>query len=470
VTIFSDPVVLPWAREEALPQYATSASPLQGATRMSADIALVAYGELVTVPWSGGMYGRTGAIPNLAAVRYTDDGPVVGPVKTLPVIDAPHFIEAVMPGGENEAFLLTVIMTPYQGAAPTEQRLYRITVNPATLGLTVALVSALPSSGQYSYAGSWAVSWPEQRLAIIATLNSPTNTGMNERSLWLVNLDTGAIVTHRALPLAYGTTGIYPIALAFHPEKQEVLVIGDRLTGGYDRPTVFTSPITPTDIGVWTRVQIPLPATKPAPYNDDLWSDGWSAVPVSSTGWQIVGILSGDGDRSYVSGQTWWGSQIVRNYSFTSPNSIAELPVPVSLNGKYYRSEARSQDAEFRDGLMTVAIAELNDRTEILPGTGVGGVSHIEMSADRTTPVSSQVLPQSANYIFENGWVDAVALGSGRYIYLVGAVALTKPFSTEYGSFEYVVYAGGPNQTPPLVPGIKGVEPDENRRAFRRVN
>jgi hypothetical protein len=92
------------------------------------------------------------------------------------------------------------------------------------------------------------------------------------------------------------------------------------------------------------------------------------------------------------------------------------------------------------------------------------------MSADRTTPVSSQVLPQSANYIFENGWVDAVALGSGRYIYLVGAVALTKPFSTEYGSFEYVVYAGGPNQTPPLVPGIKGVEPDENRRAFRRVN
>lgn len=475
MTVFGEPVDLPWRRDPSVNSNSYS-DMQQEAVRLSADIALVAYGETVYVnwpddPWS---YQVAASRPTLAAVRYTDEGPVVGPTKELPssIAYRPHYLEALIAGAENEAWLLT---TTYNNDYVNGTNIYnstmqlaRITVNPTTLALTVQWRWTMPAAG-YGAGYIFADIWQEQRLLVLANMSSkapgggPAQTTAEERSAQLLNLDTGALVARIGLPIASGSTrAVYVKAFAFHQDRKEILIAGERITGGYDRPTIWTAPVTPTSIGAWTRVEIP---TVTGSYYSDVYIDAAFALPVSSTQYQLAVNWSRDDDyRS----PYYYGSQKVRNYSFPP---ISEYPILLSELGHYDNMEAaRALGMAMRDDQFVVAVVETTDRT-VTSGAGTtGGVKHIEMSADRSQPAATVTLPKTQNILDEQGSVSVVALGAGRYIYLVSGQAITVPYTTELGSLQFLVYAGGPVQKPPFVPGIKGEAPDENRRAFRRVN
>jgi len=468
VTIFSDAVPIPW--ERVTPHPGTSNYPpqaMQSAVRATNDIALIGYGERLLV--SGSPYAYETAEYWLRAVRYTEDGPELGPAVRFPppVLGIYALLNLLV--DDDGVIWIVAGMGIYNSSSSSAVGSYlhigRVTINATTLAVAVQWQHQVPV-GNNDHSETHVDIWPAQRILVV-TLGNATASYLTARATWLIHLDTGAIVATRALPLTSGTTNsVWVRAMAFHPGRQELLIIGDRTTGGYDRPTFWTAPITATSIGAFVRF---VPPGLPVGYRDDITSEGWEAIALP-TKWMAAGIWSRDDE--YNSSNGWWGSTRLRNYSFDGA-TITEQSTPLSevAMGGYSSGRSLKNDLGVTDtGAIVAAVVEPTDRTTSSAGTGIGGVRHVEIGVDGATVLGSQILPKTSNIIERDASVCAVALGGGRFIYLVSGPGITGLVTTRLASLAFAVYAGGPIMKPPFVPGIKGEAPEENRRAFRRVN
>ena len=460
--IISDAVQVPWARVTVSP-YAVNYSPepMQHIVRATSDIALIGYGESVLV--NGTPYAYYYAEPWLRAVRYTEDGPELGAALRLaPPIQGKHTLLGLVVTDEGEAWIVTGAGS-FNGSVTSYLRIGRVTINSTTLVVSVAWLYEIPVANSYFDQAQVAL-WSSQR-TLVLTLGNAANYPALEGAAWLINLDTGAKTAARRCRSASGTTQSVDVrTMAFSSDRQEILVIGDRVTGGYDRPTFWTASVTPTSVGTFTRF---VPPGLPVGYRDDIYSEGWASVAVPG-GWMAAGIWSRDDDYGY--GDDYWGSRRLRNYFFDG-STIIERATPISEKamGDGY-GMSRRVDLDLTDaGEILATLAEPTDRTLNSAGTGIGGVKHVDVRLDGTIR-DLQVLPKTSSILEREASVCAVAMGGGRFIYLVSGAGVNGSVTTKLASFGFAVYAGGPIMKAPFVPGLKGTAPAETRRAFRRVN
>lgn len=464
MTLFSPPVHLPWERDTAT----TATFPdVHGAAAQIADgIALVAWGESVLVWFSQSNWYYQGIL-HLAAVRHTDAGPVLGPTFLItPPFSGTARVDAIISDPDGGAWVFTQNKVQTPASASTQYKIGRFTVDPATLVLSVTWLPTTQTTTQYGR--PWFVDiWPEQRVFVAALEGGPTAGGMASNSIYLISMDTGAIIAHRALPLGSGATPTRPKAFSFHPERQEVLLIGDRVTGGWDRPTLWTAPITATTIGAFVlRTSITTVRNssngpiEPVP-NDDLNIERGVAIPRPGGQWEFIA-------------GTYVGFEVeARHFLFTPGTALVELDV-ANPGGEWVYSNQFSHSGDmvydaFLDRAV-IGLSEVTDREPTVEGVGLGGVRHLEFDATTHAPLQDSYLPDSWKAMNASGTTLALApVGAGRFIYLFGASALSNPWSNRHASYQFVVYAAGQTIVEPVVPGIKGEAPEENRCAFREL-
>lgn len=421
---------------------------------MGNDIAVIAYGE--RVPQAAPPYQHS--VPWLRGVRYTEEGPVLGPAIGFPVAGKVHVMQALKGGSEGEAWILTTVRDNTN--IGDYLRLGRVTMDPVTLVVSVSWrPDYMTKTGQYAME-----LWADQRRAIVATSGGDATGGKHEKSLYLMDLDTGQLVAHAPLPLSTSTSRLWVRAMSFQLERLEVLVIGDRVTSGFDRPTFWTIPVAASSIGTAVRHDLP---GLPLDYDGDIYSEGWNAQPLSGSRWMVAGIYSTNDEYWIGDG---WGSARLRHYTFSGISTVVEQdPLSESAYADYRFGGSGSFDPALNGVLLAAGAWEETGRViGGTPSTGLGGLRHLEAS-DSGAILDSMILPRTADTIDRDGTVSVVALGGDRYLYLVGAAGITGAVTGRQTSFEFVVYAGGPVMKEPFVPGMKGTAPEENRRTFRRV-
>jgi hypothetical protein len=354
-------------------------------------------------------------------------------------------------------WILTTVVD-YQTQANSYLRMGRITVDPTTLAITISWRYTFPLAGYWGEGAIRLSVWAAERLVLMSNVASPTP--MNERTMYLFNLDTGAIIATRALPLAQGTNGALPSSISFHPERMEVMLHAPRVTGGFDRPAVWTAPVTTTTIGTWTlRGNVPTEVAA----DRDSYPDVTAALARAGGTWQIIG-------NYWTEGQGTW--RHLRNTRFTPPSGFQQLSVlSTQASGDLY-SYAPTMDAMTEGGRIIVAVFEVTNRYtwDLEPADPIGGARHITLDADSVTVLVDVVLTGTVMAMSETGSVYVVPVGDDRFIYLVAGSAITKPYGSGVReSFEFLVYAGGADQQLPQEPGLRG-EAIEIRSMFRRVN
>lgn len=452
MTAFSNPVLLPWIRQA--PRYATTTRPsaLGGIARAGDGLAIAVWGERVDREGTGGSFLHSSPLMNLGGIRYTEAGPeIVATPLILPPSDDTRTglsLDAMTSVGDEVWALFSYDDATTQ--ANSEFRMARLTLNAATLEVSVQWRWTLPKGG-ITYDPALLDVWPEQRRAVISTHRGSTAGGKPENAVYLVDLDLGTLIAWQAIPLRSSSV-TSPRSITINPAIGQVLLHGERIVSGRDRSAFWTSPITASSLGAWTyRTHLPAPVS-----TQDYGPE------------KIAVIARSDGRWEYAASQypTW---TTLRHGFYTHPSSVAEDPDPLSTSFSGWISAAGNPVCVVRDGSMNrtiVGFTTPSNRTPEVPGA-TGGCYHVEL--DESTTTETVLLP-GTDFAVKPDNIQCVNFGDGRFLYLLGAIGVNQSYVNDFASYGFNIWAAGPTQVLPEPPGIKGEAPYEHKSYFRSVN
>jgi hypothetical protein len=454
MTVFSQAVALPWAREASINAQATW-TPIAacGMARAGDGLAIAIWGEQVDRQAANMPVGWNYRSPlmHLGGVRYTETGPEVGATAvTLPSDPAARtglFFDAIFSVGDETWALFTYndAITP----ANCQYRMAKLSLNPSTLEVSIQWRWSLPKSG-LSYERAHLDVWPEQRRVVIATTMGGTADGKPSNVVYLVDLDLGTLIAWTALPLA-STSATTPYGISIDSQLGQVMLFGDRIVGGRDRSAFWTAPITASTLGAWTyRTHLPAPSS-----TTDYYPEKVAFLPRGGR-WEYAG-----------SQYPIWTA--LKHGFYTYPTTVAEDAASLSANFSGWVTGLASSVCITRDESLNrtaVGFCTRTDRTPQSEGT-YGGVYHVEL--DESVVTDTLPLP-GAEFAAIAGAIACVNFGDGRFLYLLGAAGVNKAYVSNFASYGFNVWAAGPTQIQPLPPGIKGDAPYESKSYFRRVN
>lgn len=374
---------------------------------------------------------------HLAAIRYTDTGPQVGPTCT---ISQPQVrVSGVVEGRDGEVWVVADDLAQGQSML-----LGQVHVSLGTLELTHVWKHRIWTLSVDN--GCVPLSWPDQDLLVLVHGNGDSVLG-ETNVVVVVHMDTGAILDRAAAPVGDGTPSFLGAA-ALHQASGTLLGLGSRYDVGLgrDRTGMWVAGVSATGtLGPWSfHGDVPTSPTVSEHMR-------WAAVTAVPDGWNVLYL------GAFGAGTTRW-------MTVTLDGVITEGAV-VDLNGNTYYDLGYSKpyDAAYDTGLGRAVACYMSWGT--WNGTGYdSGVVHLEADGGGVA-YRTQKLPKTtaADYV---STVQVAVVGPGRYVHLVAAARMSpQRSSAPASSFAQFVFTGGENVDPTLV---QGGQYDETRRVFRR--
>jgi hypothetical protein len=416
-----------------------------GIARATSDIAVAA--------WITERNDVNATPMHLAAVRYTDAGPEIGPTYTFET-PVQNTVYNVVEGQDTEVWVVAA------DSNTPGIRLGVADVNIDTLELTLTWRAVVPSYYNAGDGGVLATSWPQQNLIILATNEGdPAQTNLDAPWVRLVDMTSGAVVQSVQTPRydpdsTTSTSRVYAESIALHKDSGRLLISGDwyQRSVGYYRPGFWSITIDNTGfLSDWTHIVDIQPPSPTYSYFNTRWTatagtaDGWSVLFMGTYYWNTIQWFHLALDGTLTPGPT------LSNASSYNNNNLPRV-YDCAYDAAYDRSVACFMDWGNWD---------YNVDTN---GIYIKGFTHLEAHGPSITALASLPKSDTANYV---SMVNLAVVGPGRYVYLCASTGILRPRGPDtYDSFGPVTYVGGEAVD---VSFRLGGQADETERAFRTV-
>lgn len=421
-----------------------------GIARATTDVAVAA--------WTTQRYSQDDAplAPmHLAAIRYTDTGPEIGPTLTI-TTPSEIMICRVIEGHDSQVWVVGgQINVP-------GIKLGLVNVD-HDLNVTFQWKYTVPSTRGPGYAGGvMAASWTDLDLIILVTNEGwPSQPNLDSPWVHVVNMTTGAVIESVQTPRSdVDSSSTYskvrPQGIALHKESGRLLICGTWFsrTTYFDQAALWSIEVSMTGFDSdWLKV-VDVPKVSP----NYSYGIQWVTMAATERGWSIL-LMS-----SYSYGTVRWFD--LHLDGTITPASVD--PITWDANSYSYNNLPRPWDCAY-DIAYDRSIACYVDWGHWVGPSGaeefIRGLMHLE--ADGPTITDTQVLPRSEN-VNTAMMLNVAVVGPGRYIYLCATTDILQPRGPGYyDSFGPVTYVGG--EAPDIVAAHQGGQSDETKRAFRTM-